>query len=265
MANRSVQKIYFHSNHKDGDETVEHTDFTYQFGATYYVKAISFSDIVMPNTFYNIDSHNNALRIREVDNAVNVNVTLAPGVYIIGDDDTTEYSFLKALKEALDASSAIANPGPGNEEVYTVSLNPITQKISITTAGGVSLQIDLDDGFTNMDRVLGFHNILSTGVTLEADDVFDLSGITTVYVRATNLTTKTRLGGENSNVLAKIYLDSDFGTVVMNNEGKMWENNFHELTEPTRLSSLDIQLTDENGTVLDNNYGRWEATIELKL
>lgn len=264
MSNRKIQKIYFHSDHKDGDETVEHTNFTYQFGARYYVKAISLSDIVMPNSFYNIDARNNALRVREVTNAVNIDITLTPGVYIIGDDDTTEDSFLKALKDALDAESIVQN-GAINNEVYDVSINNNTQKIAITTDGGVNLQIDLDDGVTTMNRVLGFHTTVTSGTTLTAEDVFDLSGVPAVYVRATNINTKTRLNGQNSNILAKVFMDTDFGTIVMNNEGKMWENNFHELTEPTRLSSLDIQLTDEDGNELDNNYGRWEATIELML
>jgi hypothetical protein len=264
MSKRTVQKIYFHTDHRDAEGNVSTTEFQYSFGANYYVKSIALTDLVMPNSYYNVNSLNNRLVLVETTNAVTIDVNIPEGQYILGDDDTTEYSFLKAIKDALDAESKTQN-GDLNKEVYSVSVDYVTHKISITTvAGNVVLDYSAA-GNSTIQGVLGLGDSDLSGTTLVMPCIYDLSGVTNVYIRATNITTKTRVEGKESNVLAKVFLDTDFGTVVMNNEGKMWESNFHDLTQPTRLDKLVIQCTDQAGNILDNNSLPWQATIELKL
>ena len=204
--------------------------------ALFQVSRIGISEIVMPNTFYNITSANNTISVNEGGGAQTVTITA--GFY---DIDT----LLDALKTALDADGTLTG-------VFTCSYSTITYKVTIasTVANSIVYGQLADD--------LGFMVTTGSATSHTATRVFDINKIKEIYILST-INTNHELNSKRQSILGKVVLNGSFGEVIVSKNESV---NYINLESPQDIGSLNFQLIDNSHNVLSNNDLEWSMTID---
>ena len=169
------------------------------------VVGVKVKDIIIPNSFYTIDSRNNILSINENNGGTiaNIKITLATGNYTI---DTIVNTLGSLLTTASSAGIT-----------YTASYSSFTDVLTISGTGGnpgfnvatVDNTVNYELGFTNAQA-----NTVSSSLTsISGKNSFDLSGI-----KALNLCTPIfgNIGenvGSNYSILATVPITSPFSGI----------------------------------------------------
>lgn len=241
-------KHYYKINSKD---KLNPSDDVTEFSVKnhYFNKTISFSvkDVLIPYTFYPINSTNNTLITTRTGNPALITSTITPGNYNLT-------QFLVALKNALDLEGSFT---------YTVTANPITNKISIAqNVGSFSV---LSTG--TMNRIVGFSTIDNTAAAnpVIAPNIYNLSGINTIYIYSNELTkfdtrVKTSGSGDSGLLLAVDISDASFGQNIYRHYEHM-SFDYHGHSE----ANIDITLKDYYGNYLGGDTGLNGQDISINI
>ena len=241
-------KHYYKINSKDKLVNTDNaTDFSVKSHKFNKVISFSIKDVLIPYTFYPINSTNNQLLIVRTGNPAIITVTIPPGNY-------TLTQFLVAFKIALDLEGSFT---------YTVTAGATDNKLTITQNTG-SFTV-LSSG--SLNRIVGFSNIndLSNVNPAITPYVYNLSGINTIYIYSNELTkydTRIRTSGASDSglLLAVDISDASFG----HNIAKHYEHmsfDFHAHSE----SNIDIALRDYYGNILGGNTNLNGQEISINL
>ena len=130
---------------EDFDIEIHQATFSQNPNKQYYARL---EDVLLPHSFYNINTSNNTLLVQE-ENGVGgfdtaLDITVAPGNYTI-----TE--LMTEIESQLDAETARSN-------AYTLTYNDINNKllVSFTGATSVSVRVDSVANGSTLNDILGF-------------------------------------------------------------------------------------------------------------
>lgn len=232
---RSSQSIYLHSN----DAVVSITDAEKIFylneaiiAPSGYRLIIGLTNLTMPNSMYNVTSNNKSIVVSGV-------------TYEI---DEGNYS-----AEAL-ATSLTAVLG----SVGSVTFNNTDNKYNFTFASAETI----DEG-TTLTRQLGLTGQLPThpaATTYSANGICDLGGTTNIYIRIRNLTMNNiDSRGQTNNIIASIVNNTNYGGYIFFVPPEVL---YYQITEQN-ISHLDIELTDQEGKLLEMNGANFNLTLTV--
>jgi hypothetical protein len=186
-------------------------------------------------------------------------ITLPPGMY-------TPVNFETELKNALDTADGT--------NTYTVSVHPITQRLSVQTDGanvfGFLFGQDPENNFQhvfnpalqtmrNPSYILGFLNqsVYSVSGVLTAPNAINLSILQRIYLYLNYDTTidlrSVQLGGGRENPSAILYTSDATCTYTKTLNYDVYENVITPGLIIPRIRSIQVTLRDEFGTILNTN------------
>lgn len=207
------------------------------------VSLVSFSGF---NTVYNITEINNKFSIlTDVD--AQFDLTITPGFYSISELDTL-------IETAVNG--AITN-------VFSMAVNSNTLKETFSIDVGTFTLVPVAN---SIYRTLGLDeaNLPVAVATFTSAYVLALSGVTAIYLRSQAIAANNSAesDGTSSNILAIIPVTSAFGAPV-SYTSPTEESDTILYNGTTDLTTMDIQLTDNDGNILCFNGG--EVDIVLKI
>lgn len=212
------------------------------------IRAIELKNMLIPYTFYNVNSTNNIITIFKTGDTQNRDITLTPGNYNIAD-------FLVQLKTQLDLSA-------GPPQIYTCTYNTNTYKITI--AQNSSTFVIFASSSIKHLLGLGTTNTVSA-ISHTMQHVFDLS-YTNIIKVFSNALTKFDSKFSSSNVG-----DSNILTVIPIHNALFGENIEYQFrtyyidTHSMNEEEIDIRLADKYGNDLGGISGLNNKTCYLKL
>lgn len=231
-------------------------------------------DILLPKTFYDIDSTNNVFIVLEEDGTATatyntLSVTIPEGSYTI-----TE--LLTQLESDLDTNTT-------NSNAYTLSYDDITNKVTFEfTAGGGTpssdVIIDTIANGSTLNDPLGFSIVVLSGQTINEDSTTDVaitfvSGTpqeapyrvdldTKSYIRIeTNITSDSFFTKNNQThlgALVPINVDRNEKQYYSNHDGRM-----SRMNNKGAFNLLTFRLLDENNNQLDMNGANYSFNFNI--
>ena len=233
----------------EGDQRSSGTgsNFTFDLGSSNAIlqaKRIVLKAVVIPNVFYNITSYNNVLQFNRDGDALQ-SITVPPGFY------TAEQ--LASVISTMTSALMTCN--------LTCSINTITGKFNWLVSGGtgtdtVFIYPDFA-GTTTMGSNLGLPestNLAPDEVSGAVDSPYiaQLAGLTSVNIHSKALAPGNYIEESNStsSVLMNVPITSPFLGVTV------YESTCDELNDivysaPRSIQSIDIRITDRQGTPVD--------------
>jgi hypothetical protein len=152
------------------------------------IAAIKVIQAEIPFSWYVFNTSNNTFYLTESTGGGAQLVTIPVGNYAVsGATGVGTVNITAALATALNSASA-------NTYTYTVTYQPLTQTLSITKTGSGTFTLTFgtnlnDPGYTNPRLMLGFSGgtNTSTGNTLNAPSVIQLTGPNYLYINSVTL------------------------------------------------------------------------------
>lgn len=207
-----------------------------------HITSIQFQlvDAQIPVSFYNINYTNNTLNYQI--SSVNYSITASVG----------NYNFNTLATELISKFLA-------NGHVFTIAINKQNGIITLATpATNFILQV------SSMFSVLGLFlsNHTSSSFSQSADYPLNLLGITKIKIQSTNLNTYNVDSSANgfSNNIGLIPVDQpSFGLIIYENKSS---SKF--VLRDNRVDEIDIQLVDQNNSLINFNNIDWNLTILIE-
>lgn len=177
------------------------------------------------NLVYPINSRNNKIYFKE-----NAGATLTA---VIPEGNYDGANILTAIQTAMDLAGALT---------YTITLNPITKKLTISATGNVQLV----DGSNNSYRELGYSIPTASSTSLSGSYPINLAGSQFVDIQ-TDITHNNYSSGGKSNILFRVPITVGFGSILYyeNNESDFMTINSDD------LRSIEFRLLDDKGALWD--------------
>lgn len=231
------QTIYLHSN----DAVVSISDAEKIFYLNEAITApsgyrllIGLTNLTMPNSMYNVTSTSNTIVIS------GVTYTITAGNY-------SADSLATAISTAISSvgSCAFDSNNDNNKFVFTF------------TAGSKTI-----DEETTLTRQLGLTGQLPTSSagSYSATGICDLGGVTNIYMRIRNLTMNNiDSRGQTNNIIASVVNTSNYGGYIFFVPPEVL---YYQITEQI-ISHLDIELTDQEGKILEMNGANYNLTLTV--
>jgi len=197
---------------------------------------IGLTNLTIPNTIYNFNSSNNSITFTQ---GSTVTVSVSVGNYSAS-----------TLTDALN--TAISSAGLS----ITVSFDEDQADFSFT--GGSAFTIDS----ATMSRQLGLKEQLPTasGTSYTATRVCDFAGATQLYVRIRNVSLNNLDSrGKVSNIIASIVNNVNYGDYIFYTPPEV----LYFMINEQQLSHIDIELTDQEGNVIDLNGASFNLTLSV--
>ena len=216
------------------------------------------SKFVITDTLYNVPSGANTFTFKVADdssgtNVVTLPISITPGNYQISD-------ITAALKSACD--TAIAASTQTGTTTWTPSTS--TGKLTFGISGGKYISVVADNG-TGLNLQLGFSRSTDFPLTLSnitAPRVYNLQKYNLLLLY-TNIVVANSFNSNNSSRVSMLDMipiaASNFGSIL----SYIPPNNDWIRLSETSLSSVFINVVDENGNNIDLNGGFCEVVIEL--
>jgi len=195
---------------------------------------IGLTNLTIPNTIYNFNSSNNQISFTQ--SATTQVVTIPAGNY-------SASTLVDALNTAITLS-------------ITVSFDEDQADFSFT--GGSAFTIDS----ATMSRQLGLKDQLptSSGTSYTALTVCDFAGATQLYVRLRNVSLNNLDSrGKVSNIIASIVNNVNYGDYIFYTPPEVL---YFQINEQ-QLSHIDLELTDQEGNVIDLNGSSFNLTLSV--
>lgn len=246
-ANKTNHFYIINSNDRLSSESdINFTCKPHRFNHT---SAFGIKEVLIPHTFYNVNSNNNTLIIRKNGDTQDRNVTVTPGNYNLT-------NFIVALKAAMDASG-------GPAQTYTITSSDITAKITIAQNNS-SFIIRKE---SSIYYLLGSSNLVDTSDSISHTmvNVYDLGYTNYVKIYSTQLTkynTRVVSSGNDSNSLLCIVpvYNSVFGQNISWKPKALYLD-YHSHSE----DRIDISLFDMHNQPLGGNTGLNNKALYIKL
>lgn len=231
------QTIYLHSN----DAVVSISDAEKIFYLNEAISApsgyrllIGLTNLTMPNSMYNVTSTSNTIVIS------GVTYTVSAGNY-------SADSLATAISTAISSvgSCAFDSNNDNNKFVFTF------------TAGSKTI-----DEETTLTRQLGLTGQLPTSSagSYSALGICDLGGVTNIYIRLRNLTMNNiDSRGQTNNIIASVVNNTNYSGYIFFVPPEVL---YYQITEQI-ISHLDIELTDQEGKILEMNGANYNLTLTV--
>lgn len=246
---REAKLVRIRSTDRQGPTATNKYDFTINFDdyMLHQINHVILKSVTVPNTQYNINSNNNTLYYNYNGTGV-TSISIAVGQY-----DIT--SFMTALDAAIVAAG----------DVCTTTQDPTTQKLTLTW-GANTIMYGRVDQPTTMDRVLGFEFTTANAAAQAMPYLPDLSGLKKVYVKSNKLSNGVSMSTSEEkhyNVFTEIDIDVPFGGIAHRVLNDMDTSDSVTNAQPKNISSIDVQLLDENLQEVDLNGLDWEIVLKV--
>jgi len=233
---RSSQSIFLHSN----DAVVSISDAEKIFylneaiiAPSGYRLIIGLTNMTMPNSMFNVTSNNN-------------NIVISGVTYTITEGNYSAESLATAVGTAISSVGTCAFDDTNNNNKYI-----------FTFVGSESI-----DAETTLTRQLGLGGQLPTtaATTYSATGICDLGGTTNIYIRLRNLTMNNiDSRGQTNNIIASIVNNTNYGGYIFFVPPEVL---YYQITEQN-ISHLDIELTDQEGKLLEMNGANFNLTLTV--
>ncbi len=235
---RSSQSIFLHSN----DAVVSISDAEKIFylneaiiAPSGYRLIIGLTNMTMPNSMFNVTSINKTIVISGVS-------------YNIDEGNYSAESLATAVSTAISSVGTCAFDDTNNNNKYIFTF----------TAGAKTI-----DAETTLTRQLGLTGQLpleSAVTSYNAQGVCDLGGTTNIYIRLRNLTMNNiDSRGQTNNIIASIVNNTNYGGYIFFVPPEVL---YYQITEQN-ISHLDIELTDQEGKLLEMNGANFNLTLTI--
>ena len=241
---RTSQSIYIHS--QDADVSISDSEKIFYlknpiFCPAGYKLIVGLTNITLPNSMYNITTRNNTILFRN--NATPVlsrTITVPIGNYNVD-------NLVSKMNELMAVDS-----------IGTIAFNDQTSRFtfSFTTAFQIMS--------TSMERILGLKNQTPSGsysTSYACLNTADLGGVINIYLRIKNLSMNnvdTR-GVRNGNIIANIPNTTNYGGYIFFVPSEV----LYYTVGENSISYLDIELTDQNGDVLELQGAEYNITLTV--
>jgi hypothetical protein len=245
--------FYLSSDDKFTPESKSNSDFVVYMKETIdsqIVRRLIVKDVTVPNVFPNIRS-----TFGEVNNVFSFNDLAAPQSAVIPEGQYTIDQLLVALKAAMDPLLSAGN--------VTITRDPITNKITwvssvnnLTLFGGSSFPLNYQ---------LGLSSTLGPAQNITAQELFDISGLQTVFIQSNAMAPSNGVDGSFGVVpiLEEVSLGkTPFGANAtrQNSDSELSEIRYQQ---PRNLSQIDISLVDRVGNKLP--IGNSSLSLSVKV
>lgn len=194
---------------------------------------------VFTNSFYNVNNYNNKIYFKE--NSTELVAILTNGFY-------NSTNIIANIKDALENASLLN----GSSLTYTVTINSITNKMSITVTTGNNVQILINNKQNTSKYLIGFlqDSISSNSVT--GDSPINLTVSNSFNIRIDGHGVKNSLRDNSNNFYS-------FSVPIMADSLQMffYESNFPpKITFENRINQIRVSIFDEenNPVELQNEY-----------
>jgi len=234
---RSSQSIFLHSN----DAVVSISDAEKIFylneaivAPSGYRLIIGLTNMTMPNSMFNVTSNNNTIVISGV-------------TYTITEGNYSASTLATAVDTAITSVGTCDFDDTNNNNKYVFTF----------TAGAKTI-----DEETTLTRQLGLTGQLPTvaATSYNALGVCDLGGTTNIYIRLRNLTMNNiDSRGQTNNIIASIVNNTNYGGYIFFVPPEVL---YYQITEQN-ISHLDIELTDQEGKLLELNKANFNLTLTI--
>ena len=187
----------------------------------------------MPNSMFNVTANNNIIVVSGV-------------TYTIDVGNYSAESLATAVGAALGAVGSVAFDDTNNNNKYI-----------FTFVGNETI-----DAGTTITRQLGLTGQLPTtaATTYSATGICDLGGTTNIYIRLRNLTMNNiDSRGQTNNIIASIVNNTNYGGYIFFVPPEVL---YYQITEQN-ISHLDIELTDQEGKLLEMNGANFNLTLTI--
>lgn len=208
-----------------------------------YRLVIGLTNMTLPNAMYNINSTNNTIQIDSTPKTIPVGNYSATGL--------------------VTAINTEISDGTGGANLGTVKFETDTNSFKITYLGGVTRTL-LENDLTT--KVMGFVSTSSPNPfsaqsgPITAENVCDMGGTTNIYVRLRNLSfNNLDSRGNVTNVVANVVNSTNFGGYIFYQPPEV----LYYLINETVISHLDIELTDQQGNLLELNGAKYNLTFTV--
>ena len=195
---------------------------------------IGLTNLTIPNTIYNFNSSNNQISFTQ--SATTQVVTIPVGNY-------SASTLVDALNTAITLN-------------ITVSFDE--DQADFTFTGTSAFTIDS----ASMSRQLGLKDQLptSSGTSYTALTVCDFAGATQLYVRLRNVSLNNLDSrGKVSNIIASIVNNVNYGDYIFYTPPEV----LYFMINEQQLSHIDLELTDQEGNVIDLNGSSFNLTLSV--
>jgi hypothetical protein len=204
---------------------------------------------IIPNTQYNVYSKNNTLNILCADM---IQVQPIP----VGQYNIT--TFINALKVVLDVAAF--------PRIFTINIDPLTYKLTFIKSGGAEFTI-FDKTYNPMYLLIGQDiNKTSVGLTLQSDNMYNISGLRHIYIESQILGKQLCTGATSRkfNIIGDIPIENwtPFGSYQTNSFSEETMN-VTFFRGAKNISTLNISLCNEYGHPLELNGLPFTLIFEL--
>ena len=190
----------------------------------------------IPFTFYNVNSSNNVLNYT-VD-SINYSLVITQGNYNVNN-----------FKSFLNS----------NMSNFTISYDPIQNKYTFVNTANLNFTFSSTSSCLGL---LGFTNQNNTSInySLTSTQTINLNPIRCVCVGSNLPSSNISLTSKNkNNIICSIPITTQANSII----NYLNPNNFKINTYANVLSSLRIQLMDQDGNLLNLNGANWSMTIQF--
>lgn len=250
MNRRSV--LFFNSANRSGGSN---ENFEYVLPTVIpKVKAIKLKRVVIPLTYYPINSNNNSIYWTD-GNSVTHTTTITSQDY-----NATELA--TAIQTALNSDK-----DAGDSNTYAVSYDAQTMKYTFNLSSGSSnYEFNTTNAQFTMASVLGFNtDVDKTGSTLYTGDNVVSIGSDVLYLASKKLGCYIE-GDEfhmdattNYNIYACIPITDDISSVQVFND----DENIFKCNDNQKIQKFDFQLLDDTFKQVDLNGSNWIIEIHI--
>ena len=196
---------------------------------------IGLTNLTVPNTIYNFTTSNNSITFTQ------------------GTTETVSVSVGNYSASTLTDSLNTAITAAGLSITVTFS-----EENAVFTFTGAAFTIDS----ATMFRQLGLKDQLPTasGTTYTATQVCDFAGATNLYVRIRNVSMNNLDSrGKTSNIIASIVNNVNYGDYIFYTPPEV----LYFMINEQQLSHIDIEITDQEGNIIDLNGGTFNMTLSV--
>lgn len=235
--------------------------FVFQTSRVYKnVSSIKLTSFEFPNVFYTFSNARNniSFQVDDGNSSVYHTVTIPEG----------NYSNIGALATKIQNSM---NSTTGLNSAYTVTVDPISGKLTISDTNSVNFNILFPTTTNNPSQNgigynLGFQTTsYMNQSTYVAEFLPDVIQDTYIYLSINdyNLVEHQEYGQTHFTAFAKITLPSTKNTIIYDNNFINSSSKQYHFHQPTNLTRFEIKLIDAYGEILDLHGSNFSMTLEL--
>jgi hypothetical protein len=202
------------------------------------IKKIVLKTALIPNTQYNLNTHNNVLNLPN---------TISGPLYTVPVGQYSVSTLITALQGLVSG--------------LTITQDPTTLKLTLAMAGGT---FDVLTTANPMAKTLGILTTAATQTSHACVGLPDLVGLKNVYISTQALSNHTSMitSDKKQNVFCNVGIDVEFGAVkVLEEDGDSLD--FAVYHSQKNISTIDITLLDENSNVVDLNGADWHLIFRV--